>query len=116
MKRILLFVVMTFLVGMSVNSQDLKTSMAQGPFDQVTTTVQEHAADGVLVAYPNPVIDMVTIEGSKALEFVTIVNMVGQEIEKRTVQGNSVTIDISTYKKGIYIIATKEKAIRIVKD
>ena len=38
-----------------------------------------------------------------------------QELETQNVNGASIKLDLSTYTKGIYIIATKHKTLRIIK-
>ena len=53
--------------------------------------------------YPNPTNHFITIEGDN-LTYIEITNITGQIITKKEVNTNRLTIDLSTYSKGIYFI------------
>lgn len=61
--------------------------------------VVENATDGIKV-YPNPVSDVITIEGVEVRDMV-IYNIFGQLVEKLEATQN---VDVSTYPSGIYMM------------
>ena len=64
--------------------------------------------------YPNPTNDIITIEGDN-ITYIEIKNIKGQIITKKEVDTNKLTMDISTYKKGIYFVKIVENDKSITK-
>ncbi|MBO7408694.1 MAG: T9SS type A sorting domain-containing protein, partial [Paludibacteraceae bacterium] len=72
----------------------------------------------VVRAYPSPAIDRVevSIENSDVLtHMMTIVNMMGSEIEKRMFNGNKTTLDVSGYQSGNYMISVDGNVVKVIK-
>lgn len=59
-------------------------------------------ADVNIKLYPNPVKDVLNIEGD--FETVRLYNSLGQECEMQHAEGEKLSINVSTWAKGIYII------------
>lgn len=57
-----------------------------------------------LVLYPNPANESITISLDNAINNLTITSIEGFIMYKKEVRNNSVDINISNYKKGIYIV------------
>lgn len=55
-------------------------------------------------AYPNPIKDMLNLEYSSNISFVRILNLLGQEVISKTINGSSVNIDMSELNSGTYIV------------
>ena len=71
--------------------------------------------------YPNPSNGQITIEGSKAeIANLRIYNLQGQDVGSLTkiVESTdvSLTLDISTLRKGMYLLETSTAVIKIFKD
>ncbi len=63
--------------------------------------VDDKTATSVSV-YPNPVKDMMTLQGSSTIENVTVTNMVGQVVLSQKAEDTTVTINTSSLKSGVY--------------
>ncbi|RWW92087.1 zinc-dependent metalloprotease [Flavobacterium cerinum] len=57
-----------------------------------------------LVLYPNPANESITISLDSAINNLTITSIEGFIMYKKEVKNNSADIDVSNYKKGIYIV------------
>ena len=70
--------------------------------------------------YPNPVSNSLTIEAPKAIETISIVNMLGQEIMRTAPNALESTLDMSDLQSGSYFVkATVDGVIatrRIIKE
>lgn len=54
--------------------------------------------------YPNPAKDVVTINGIKANQVVKLVNAEGRELVQKISTGQSITLDVSKYPAGMYLV------------
>ena len=54
--------------------------------------------------YPNPATSTVTIEANSAIDLVTVTNMLGQEVIKKSVSGTSELLDVSALQQGVYLV------------
>ena len=68
-----------------------------------TTDVTENTSETIISLYPNPTDSQVTIEG-QGLRQVRVINVMGQEIEHRNLEGSQAIIDLSNAPKGCYFI------------
>lgn len=70
-------------------------------------------------AYPNPVKDILTIEGMDTITNVTIFNMLGQKVLETSPNQNNVEINMSTFNHGAYFakvtINNATETMKIVK-
>ncbi len=76
-----------------------------------------HTATGAEIRlYPNPVKDMLVLEGAAGKGTITIHSISGQVIETITANQSTVHIDMSTYPKGVFIVqyVSGEKRFRAV--
>jgi hypothetical protein len=78
----------------------------------VATGVNEYFQNKNLSVYPNPAANILTVEGTDAIE-VTIRNIVGQTVMVSPLNNNKV--DVSTLEKGIYFIQAGKTFARFVK-
>ena len=60
-----------------------------------------------LIAYPNPVINKLTIKGLKDNESIKLYNASGQIILADVADGNKKQLNLSHLKSGIYILRTQ---------
>jgi len=112
MRKITIVALIFLMFGMLSYSQDFKTSNNSNYFEQVSTTINDHQADGTLVAYPNPVIDILNI--SDEIEYVNIYTVTGVQLSRIKVYNG--IINLSNYKTGLYLITTKDKSVKIFKQ
>jgi Secretion system C-terminal sorting domain len=54
--------------------------------------------------FPNPAKDIITINGIKGNEVIKLLNTEGKELIQKVATGQSITMDISKYPTGIYIV------------
>ncbi len=64
-------------------------------------------ASGALTVYPNPVRDALTINGLKQNGTMLLYNAEGRLLQQQTVSAQTITIDMSKYAKGIYLLQYK---------
>ncbi len=57
--------------------------------------------------YPNPINDNLTIKAAHTIKFISITNVLGQQIKHSTPFANSITIDVSNLDKGTYFVKTQ---------
>ena len=74
----------------------------------------EVAAEGSLMAFPNPVDNEMTLQGIKPPMDVTISNLIGEQI--KFVRSSDGKVDVSDLAKGLYLIRVKSQVIRIIKQ
>lgn len=70
-------------------------------------------------AYPNPVVDVLTLEGSGEMASVTIHNIMGQQVYSKAVNASSHTIDMAGLNSGVYFVVVKtadsEGVVKVIK-
>lgn len=67
---------------------------------------------------PNPIVDnaTVTIEGSdKLTHSLSIINLMGAEMEYRTFEGDSTTVEMGGYTSGNYMISVDGVAVKVIR-
>lgn len=73
-----------------------------------------------LTVYPNPVSDVLTINGLKQNGTVLLYNADGKLLQQQTVSAQTMTMDMSKYAKGMYLLQykTEENAVsqKIIKN
>ena len=72
------------------------------------TQVAENETPSINV-YPNPTTDFVTVEGED-LQSVTLYDINGKTLSSMAAKGNSVRLDVSDLKAGVYIISAKTRS------
>ncbi|MBR6439093.1 MAG: T9SS type A sorting domain-containing protein [Bacteroidales bacterium] len=77
------------------------------------TSVDENDAENVAV-YPNPTTGNLNIEAN-GIQQVSVVNMMGQTVMKQSVDNDNVTIDMSAFGNGMYLVNIITKNGNIVK-
>ena len=58
----------------------------------------------VLTVFPNPVSDVLTISGLKQYGILLLYNTEGKLLQQQTVSAQTMTMDISIYAKGMYLL------------
>ncbi|HIB48309.1 MAG TPA: T9SS type A sorting domain-containing protein [Flavobacteriaceae bacterium] len=90
-----------------------------GVVEESTLNVNE-VADNQFFLYPNPVIDLLTIETPFDAYTVDIFNIQGQRIFSEAYQSNRTQIDYSTFSSGMYLVRltseSASKTFRVVKQ
>ena len=59
--------------------------------------------------FPNPATDFVTIE-AEDLQFVSLIDMNGKTLSSTATKGNSIRLDVSDLKAGVYLISAKTRS------
>ena len=59
--------------------------------------------------FPNPATDFVTIE-AEDLQYVTLMDMTGKTLSSQAAKGNSIRLDVSGLKAGVYLISAKTRS------
>lgn len=78
--------------------------------DSPITSFEEEQEQPGINAFPNPIIDMVTIERLPQLESFKIINHMGIELQIVQTNGNStITLDLAHLKRGLYYIKYEEQ-------
>lgn len=76
--------------------------------------VEEHEADQVSI-YPNPVDDMLHIDGVTTGTSITLYDMTGRLVLSDRAYGGAMTFDMSALKRGVYLCRIQNKTYKIVK-
>ena len=66
------------------------------------TAVGENLADNVAV-YPNPTSGLVNVKAN-AMQQITVVNMMGQVVMMQNIDTDEVTVDLSAFDNGMYLV------------
>jgi hypothetical protein len=70
-----------------------------------TVSVEDNKLSGISV-YPNPVSTQLTVEfGDHEVNRVDVVNLLGQKVISRAVQGQRMVFNVSDLSEGIYVVA-----------
>lgn len=73
-----------------------------------------------VVAYPNPVKDILNISLDQKITTVSLYNMVGQEIQSKFYNSNEVFVDVSSLQKGTYFVKVYAdslvKTLKVIKE
>ena len=76
--------------------------------------VEEHEADQVSI-YPNPVDDMLHIDGVTTGTSITLYDMTGRLVLSDRAYGGAMTFDMSALKRGVYLCRIQNRTYKIVK-
>lgn len=76
--------------------------------------VEEHEADKVSI-YPNPVDDMLHIDGVTTGTSITLYDMTGRLVLSDRAYGGAMTFDMSALKRGVYLCRIQNRTYKIVK-
>ena len=76
--------------------------------------VEEHEADQVSI-YPNPVDDMLHIDGVITGTSITLYDMTGRLVLSDRAYGGAMTFDMSALKRGVYLCRIQNRTYKIVK-
>ena len=76
--------------------------------------VEEHEADQVSI-YPNPVDDMLHIDGVITGTSITLYDMTGRFVLSDRAYGGAMTFDMSALKRGVYLCRIQNRTYKIVK-
>ena len=69
-----------------------------------------------VIAYPNPVKDILNISMEQDITAVSLYNVLGQEIQKKFYSSKEITIDLSSLVAGTYFVkVTSDNAIKTLK-
>ena len=71
-----------------------------------TTLSSENFNVSKVRLYPNPATNILNIESVVAIQNISVVNVLGQEVITKNVDNSSVSLDISNLQAGIYVLRT----------
>lgn len=72
------------------------------------TQIEENSTTSINI-YPNPTTDFVTVE-AEGLQQVTLMDITGKTLSSYTTEGNSISLEITALKPGIYFISAKTRS------
>lgn len=88
-------------------------------FEEVSTISLNSNNLSEFKAYPNPVKDILTLEGNGKITGVSVYNSLGVLVHSSTTSEMTTKIDMSAYKRGIYLVKVSMgndiKTVRIIK-
>ena len=75
-------------------------------YQQTALEIPNVLKENDLVLYPNPASDEITLKSNENLmgATISISSLLGQELEKFTLNSEEKTLNISNYQSGIYIL------------
>lgn len=82
----------------------LKSIDKDGRFTVSNIIKLSKQANAELTVYPNPVSDVLTINGLKQKGTILIFNTEGKLLQQQTVSAQTITLDMSKYAKGMYLL------------
>lgn len=105
----------TYHVTMTMNGNDVRTCEQT---DMNTIVPEAESLQTTVSTYPNPVVDQVnvTIENSvNATHSLRIMNVMGVTLVNTTFEGQSTTVDFSTFGAGSYTVSVDGIVARVIK-
>ncbi|MEI7663933.1 MAG: T9SS type A sorting domain-containing protein, partial [Bacteroidota bacterium] len=97
----------TYNVTLTVtNSWGITTKVKTGLIYVGGVGINEQSAATVSV-FPNPVKDMLNIQGNQNIQEVKLMNMVGQVVYSQSTDASTLTINTSGMKSGVYSLQIK---------
>lgn len=106
-----------FTVGIiSVNANDLSTTIVSSPFEQVSTTIPQDEIV-TLNVFPNPTVDVINVVSVIEINSVKVINTIGQTVNViNGINDNSVVIDMNNFDNGIYFIVIDDlEIVKVIK-
>ncbi len=79
--------------------------VAAGGFTAIETAPVSNTA--TVSVYPNPTSAYINIKGADANSVIRIYNLMGQQVFSGLVEGDVVSVDLSKYNTGLYMLQTK---------
>ena len=73
--------------------------------------IEELNENTIISLYPNPTNGLLTIEGTNAINSITVMTSIGNQllkVENNNNQVSSTKLDLSTFAKGIYFIQIEQ--------
>jgi hypothetical protein len=67
-------------------------------------------------AYPNPVVDELTVESENALGAVTLTDLSGRTVKSLESREKQIFLNLNNLPKGVYILKAAGKASKIIKN
>ena len=89
------------------------------PQSDVTTLISEEQQAVKVSAYPNPTAENVNVvvSGSNTTtHLLRVISTVGVEMESRTFEGPSTTIDMQSYQRGNYVVSVDGVVVRVIRN
>ncbi|MGB0186829.1 MAG: T9SS type A sorting domain-containing protein, partial [Flavobacteriaceae bacterium] len=82
---------------------------SEGPYEFTATSTDaslgiDEASRSQFTYFPNPVNDVLTIKAQKAVEDITVFNMLGQVVKQQTPNTMDCTVDLSAMQSGAYFV------------
>ena len=94
---------LSLIVSSTTRSEEISVLKVKDYIDTRIFTNIDFVDNNDINIYPNPTNNFITIEGNN-MTYIEITNITGQTIMKKEVNTNQLTMDLSTYEKGIYFI------------
>ena len=80
------------------------------------STSTENLPDPSILVFPNPTSGYVTVTGLSIGEVINVYTVSGTQIIKHTATSEKVILDLSGLSKGVYLLQTEQKSIKLIKN
>lgn len=103
-------------VGIAVHNEDPVVAFTENnlltikkySFSSVTSTEKQSTELPLLTCFPNPAIDIITIQTKEpGIHSMRISSLTGQIVHNQDFTGKSLQVDLSSYQKGMYFITVE---------
>ena len=93
----------------NIGSYAGSSDFSEGPYEFTATSTDaslgiDEASRSQFTYFPNPVNDVLTIKAQKAVEDITVFNMLGQVVKQQTPNTMDCTVDLSAMQSGAYFV------------
>ena len=88
----------------SYNIQNVHENMTIHVDFELIQSIPQHALNQHVVIYPNPAKEVLKVEMTTPFEKIEITNLLGQVIYTNSVSEQELTLNVSSYRSGIYFI------------
>ena len=111
----------TYEATLMISTNDVDRPLFEIPCKLEITVlgVEEYTVNGVTTTiYPNPASDMITVQSTKTINDIQVINNIGQVVFSTKVSGEQTTINTSNLSSGMYIVRVStdagSKSIKVI--
>lgn len=113
--------------GSTIGSGNACTSFGSGETRDYTVNIlgtqletKEISLGNNIEIYPNPTADLLHIQGKELILFLEVYNMEGRKIKSQIINNSNITIDLSAYVPGEYLVKiftrTNNRTFKVFKN
>ncbi|WPO84400.1 T9SS type A sorting domain-containing protein [Chryseobacterium sp. JJR-5R] len=113
--------------GSAINPGNACSSFGSGETRDYTVNIlgtqlgtKEISLGNNIEIYPNPTADLLHIQGKEFILLLEVYNMEGRKIKRQTINNSNITIDVSAYVPGEYLVKiftrTNNRTFKVFKN